>query len=329
MTEVVRKLQETCGNCKPLTAIMCLTSCNVWRLKNQLRNAHERMKNPNYMRNLLNALKNGRRLKILAVTAEERAGIERLQYRLREEGYNHSRETVTKEYMVPMVDAGLIEENQDHYRATILGRKISELTGNFRNFGELFPPHSECYEETSLNALLETSRTFDGFEGIMPPKSVARVLKRLEQANFVETKEENDYIFYFKTKRDRRESKLSPTEEKIYENIPDEGIPARKIASAARISLRRTYKYLRKLRGKKLVFTRRIPKVYKLTDRGVEVAVMLKRMHNLAIETLAATTRLLEDEEKGELPPDTRGIKRNREERENIPLTALRMAESN
>jgi len=218
------------------------------------------------------------------------------------------------------MDAGLIEENHDHYTATILGRRMGELTRSIGDFGELFPPHSECYEETSLGALLESSQTFKDFETIIPPKSVARVLKRLEEANLVETKEENDYIFYFKTKRDRQKSELSPTEQKVYENIPSEGIPVRRISAAVGISLRRTYKYLRKLRGKKLVFTRRIPKLYKLTGRGNEVAVTLKRMRNLSIETLEATTRLLENE-NARLPA-------NREARESIPLMPIRISES-
>jgi predicted transcriptional regulator len=318
--EVVTKLQETCGKCKPITAITCLTSCNVWKLKSQLRKTHEIMRKPDHMRSLLNALKNGRRLMILKVTTEERLGIRGLQDKLRREGYNHSQETVTREYMIPMLDAGLIEETHDHYHATILGRGISELTKNVRDFGKLFPPHSECYEETILDALLENSKTFKGFEELVPPKSVARVLKRLGDVGLVETKEENDYIFYFKTKRNPQESELSPTEEKIYGRVSDEGIPVRRIATTVGISLRRTYKYLRKLRGKKLVFTRRIPKVYKLTDRGVKVAVTLKKMHSLTTEMLEATTRFLENEKIG--------LQARPEQRQSIPLAPIRIEES-
>ena len=52
---------------------------------------------------------------------------------------------------------------------------------------------------------------------------------------------------------------------------------------------------MRKLKGKKLVFERRKPLTYSLTDRGVKVASMLKNLRNLIAETQDATKRFLKD----------------------------------
>lgn len=110
-------------------------------------------------------------------------------------------------------------------------------------------PHSECYEETVLDVLLKGPQTHEGLEEIIPKKSIARVLSRLQKAELAETSSDKDYIF-FATKRDPNRSDLSPTEKRVYERLPKEGISARKLARGAGISLRRTYKYLRKLKGK-------------------------------------------------------------------------------
>ncbi len=94
----------------------------------------------------------------------------------------------------------------------------------------------------------------------------------------VQTSKEKNYIFFFRTRRNAFLERLSPTEDRVYQNIPDEGIYAGKLSNKSGISLRRTYKYLRKLKGKKLVFERRKPLTYSLTDRGVKVTSMLKNL---------------------------------------------------
>jgi predicted transcriptional regulator len=44
------------------------------------------------------------------------------------------------------------------------------------------------------------------------------------------------------------------------------------------INLRRVYKYLRNLRGKKLVFRRNVPASYQLTEKGKTVAQFLEKV---------------------------------------------------
>jgi sugar-specific transcriptional regulator TrmB len=123
----------------------------------------------------------------------------------------------------------------------------------------------------------------------------------LQKAKLIETTKENDYIFYFQTKRDSNSTKFSPTERRVYENIPTEGFPARKLAEKTSISLRRTYKYLRRLKGKKLVFVRKRPKSYAVTAEGLEIARMLKEIRNLTLEILATASHIVNNNEPREV----------------------------
>jgi sugar-specific transcriptional regulator TrmB len=58
-----------------------------------------------------------------------------------------------------------------------------------------------------------------------------------------------------------------------------------KIAKEIGISMRRTYKYLRGLKGKKLVFIRRTPKAYGLTCKGEMLASILQELQKIVDET--------------------------------------------
>ena len=176
-----------------------------------------------------------------------------------------------------------------------------------------------------LGALSDGAKNFEELKATVSAGGIARVLNRLQKVGLVRKSEENDYVFYFKTKRNSDGLDVSPTEKRVYANISNAGIPAKKIAAKTGISLRRTYKYLRKLRGKKLVFARTIPKSYGLTANGAEMAAMLKRVHDSAVDTLAVMVQLVKDVEvKGMLVPDTYQIRRLENEKENVPLTTLR-----
>jgi predicted transcriptional regulator len=325
LEDKVKRLEETCENCHPLPPITCITNCKVWMLKNEFRELSEKMRDPNYMKNLLNALKNKRRFKILEIITKEKSSINRLQEKLSEQGYDHSQETIIKEYVKPLLNVGLVEENQNHYRVTLLGSRLCGILRDFHGIEDIFPPHSECHEEIVLGALSDGAKTFGELKATVSAGSIARVLNRLQEVGLVRTSEENDYVFYFKTKRDSDGLEVSPTEKRVYGNISNEGIPAKKIAAKTGISLRRTYKYLRKLRGKKLVFARTIPKSYGLTANGVEMAVMLKRVHDSAVDTLAVMVQLVKDVGvKGMLVPDTYQIGGVKNEKEHVSLATLR-----
>lgn len=284
LVEVLERVKETCEYCHPLTPITCVTRCNIWKLKNELRKLYEKLKNPNFMTKLLNALKNRRRLQILEILSNGRHSIARLQQRLKKLGYYHSRRTIAEEYIDPLIEVGLVEENHNKYQTTLLGCKFNELIRDFSAIGELLPSHSECYEEKAIEALSKSPKTYEELKFVIPAESLSRILKRLQETNLITKDNENSYIFYFKTKRNPQQEKLSPTEKRVYENIPREDTTAKKLADKTNISLRRTYKYLKKLRGKKLVFKRKRPKTYALTKEGTQVAKLLEKMHVLLIE---------------------------------------------
>jgi predicted transcriptional regulator len=285
--DVLQTLDNECNNCKPVTPLECITSCNVWKLRNELRRLCETMENPNFMKSLLNVLKNDTRLHILQAITKSRHSVSKLQQELKKAGYLHSQDTIAEEYLRPLLEVGLAAESQDQFYATVFGDKLTELIGNLPEFVEYLPAHSECYEENILQALLAGPKTFEDVKDLVPSKIVSRILKRLKTVGLIETPEERDYIFFFKSKRDPGKETLSLSENKVYSNIPGEGVPARKLARKTELSLRRTYKYLRALKGKKLVFARKSPKTYGLTEKGERLAWLLNELHKLVEETLS------------------------------------------
>ena len=135
-------------------------------------------------------------------------------------------------------------------------------------------------------------KTYKELNQLIPSKSVARVLQRLSAAKLIQTPEERDYVYYFRTKRDPTKLKLSPTEEKVYGNIPSEGISAGKLADRTGISLR--------------------------------TAIGLSKIRKLVADFLAATALLVKDEKLLEkLMPDTKKGKRKRKETKAIPLLVI------
>jgi sugar-specific transcriptional regulator TrmB len=254
------------------------------------------MKNKSFATDLQNTLKNKRRLQILEAISKGQLSLLKLQQELKKLGYHQSQQTISEEYLAPLIEVGLAEENQNIYSSTEFGCQLSKLMKDFDGGEDILPRHSECYEETVLSTLLDEPKTFTDFEGIVPARSVARVLTRLQKAKLVKTAEENDYVFYFRTKRDQNKADFSPTEKAVYDNIPVDGISAHKLAGKTSISLRRTYKYLRKLKGKKMIFAKKRPKTYALTARGIQTAKRLKEIGNLVAETLALASQMINEE---------------------------------
>jgi predicted transcriptional regulator len=302
LADTVKEWEETCKNCNPLTPITCISGCKIWKQKNELRTLQMKMKNPSFMMNLLNTLKNDRRLQILKVISEGCHSIARLQQELKKRGYYHSQQTIAKEYLTPLLEVGLAGEDQNRYYTTVFGCRLNKLMKGFSDVENILPPHSECYEETALGMLLDKPKTLEDLEGMIPAKSLARILNRLQKARLIETGKENDYIFYFQTKRDSNRVNFSPTERRIYENISVKGISARKLAEKTSISLRRTYKYITRLKGKKMVFKKKRPKSYALTDKGLKIAKMLRGIRNLSLETSATASHILNNNGPHELP---------------------------
>jgi predicted transcriptional regulator len=296
LAELLRTLDAECRNCAPLTPLKCITRCNVWKLKNELRQLRETMDNPNFIKDLFNVLKNETRLHVLSAIVNGRYSVSQLQQELKKVGHSHSQDTINEEYLRPLIEVGLAAEAQDQYYATMFGGRLTELLGSFPEFVNVLPAHSECYEETLLSALLAGPKSFREVEAFISPKIAARILKRLKTADLIETPEERDYVFFLKSKRDSNKDTFSSTERKVYDNISEEGISAKKLAEKTGLSLRRTYKYLRGLKGKKLVFTRKSPKAYSLTDKGAKLASMLHNLQNLVEEVWGSSTPVISSE---------------------------------
>ena len=296
LSKTLRMLDAECRNCSPLTPLKCITRCKVWKLKNELRRLRETMGNPNFMKNLYNVLKNETRLQILDSIVKARFSVDQLQQELKKVGFKHSQDTINEEYLRPLMNVGLAAEARDEYYATIFGGRLSELLGDFPEFVNVLPAHSECYEETLLSALLDGPKTFQEVKTLISPKVVSRVLRRLKAVGLIETPEERDYIFFFKSRRDPKKETLSATERQVYERIPEKGISVNKLAEKTGLSVRRIYKYLRGLKGKKLVFKRKTPKSYGLTYEGAKLASLLQELKNLVEETWNSSEQLVSGE---------------------------------
>jgi len=255
------------------------------------------MDNPDYLKELFNVLKNETRLHILKAIVNGRYSVSQLQQELKKNGHTHSQDTISEEYLQPLMAVGLANESRDEYYATHFGGRLTEILGDFPEFAEVLPAHSECHEETLLRALLSGPKTFEGIETVVSPKIASRILKRLREVELIETPEERDYIFFFISKRDPNKETFTSTERKVYDSIPREGISAGKLSRETGLSMRRTYKYLRGLKGKKLVFVRKTPKAYGLTSKGEMLASMLEGLHSIVEETWSSSQRVIHTNE--------------------------------
>ena len=297
LTSLLKTLDAECRNCAPTSPLECITRCQVYKLKNELRKLRETMDNPHYMRELFNVLKNETRLHILKAIVNGRYSVSQLQQELKKTGHSHSQDTINEEYLQPLMAVGLANESREEYYATNFGGRLTEILGVFPDFAEVLPAHSECYEETLLRALLTGPKTFQDIETLISPKIASRIVKRLRQVGLIETPEERDYIFFFKSKRDPNKETFTTTERKIYDAIPNDGISAGKLAKETELSMRRTYKYLRGLKGKKLIFIRKTPKAYGLTCKGETLASVLQELQQIVEETWSSSQQIIHSNE--------------------------------
>jgi predicted transcriptional regulator len=306
--ETLESLEAECRNCNPMTPLECISRCRVYKLKNELRHLWETMDNPNYIKELFNMLKNETRLHILKAVVNRRYSVSQLQQELKKAGHSHSQDNISKEYLRPLMAVGLVTVAQDEYYATTFSRRIIERLGCFPEFACKLPARSECYEESLLQSLLSGPRTFEEIKALTPPKEVSRTLKRLRSACLIKTRKERNYIFFFKSKRDPNKDTLTATEKRIYDAVAYEGIPAGKLARETGLSIRRTYKYIRRLKGKKLIFTRRTMKVYGLTCKGKKLALVIHELQQI-VEAARDSSQQVMQESK--LSTEVRGLSNN------------------
>ena len=293
LADVLMRAKDHCKDCKVTSPIVCMERCDVWRVKHEIHETEKIVSQTDHERLLFNALKNRRRLKNLEVLCQRSSSLKELQRALRESGFSHSRRTIVEAYLTPMLKAGLVKEEGGGFKVTFYGRKVHELLAGL-SFGSdplsLLPFHSCCYEETVLKELAKP-RTFNELATRVPKKSLSRILMRLRVKGLLVKSPRSDYVYYHCIKGKPR-VKLSPTEKRVFEAIPQAGIPIRQLYQVVGINLRRTYKYLRRLREKKLVFAIKISRTYELTAVGREIVNRLNEIENLAASTLNAPAPL-------------------------------------
>jgi len=259
--------------------MICIQKCEIWKAKNELLEMSKILRESNHARKLFNAVKNKRRLKIMDALSERTYGIGELQEYLKKKGYYHSQRTITNEYLKPLLRVGLIKKDGNRYRSTLYGLKFHDILSKF-NDEKMLPTHSQCYEESILMHLTDGPKSYDKLAELVTQKSLSRTLKRLREVGLITKSQSPNYVFYFKTKKEPNVT-FSPTEKRVYEAIPEAGISTRALSKEAGISLRRTYKYLRRLTKKRLVFVRKRPRTYELTSSGREIAACLEAMAKL------------------------------------------------
>lgn len=285
LADALQKAESYCINCKTSSPMVCVERCDVWRVKHEILEIRRAVGEPKHGRQLLNVLKNKRRWMTLDMLCEKSRSVQELQQALRKSGFYHSRRTIVEAYLKPMIHVALVKQESFRFRATFYGTKVHDILTrlDWRTLG-LLPIHSCCYEERVLKELINP-KTFEELAKHVPEKSLSRILMRLQARGLLAKNPCTDYVFYHKVKS-KPEMKLSPTEKRVFDAIPQAGIPTRQLFKVVGINLRRTYKYLHRLRKKKLVFALKLRKTYELTVQGREILNILDEIENLALSSL-------------------------------------------
>jgi predicted transcriptional regulator len=294
LSGMITSLDAECKSCQPISPLQCINSCQVYRLKNELRRLGQAMSAPDYMKALFNALKNSTRLQTLKTIETAHLSLEQISQVLRTGMLKANNVTVTEEVIRPLVEVGLVSEGRGEYFASSFGFRVTEKLGCFADFVKSLPPHSEGYEEVLLQFLLAGPKTFEDIEGAILPTVVSRTLKRLRSAGLVKASKGKDYVFFFRTIRNPNKEILTVNERRVHAAIFNDGISAGKLSKEANISKRLIYRYLRRLRGKKLVFTRRAPKIYHLTCKGKKMALVLAGIQQLVEDTWLSSRQIIQ-----------------------------------
>jgi predicted transcriptional regulator len=301
LVEILKQADSVCRYCGPISPMICVERCAIWRAKNEFLEMNRMLCTDDHVHDLLNAVKNDRRQKVIEALSEQPRGIKGLQEYLKSKGYYHSQHTIDSEYVEPLMKAGIVKRDNTKYRLTLYGQKFRDILNRF-NFENSLPPHSRCYEEIVLKKLKDGPKTYANLVDSLTQRSLSRSLKRLTESGLVIKSKIPDYVFYFRTKKVPKKP-FSPTEKKVYEAISEVGTSARELSEKVDINLRRTYKYLRRLRKRRLVFTRKKPKTYELTPSGTELTNFLEETTNLVSDASKAAAFLLERSKQTAEPP--------------------------
>jgi predicted transcriptional regulator len=274
--DVYNEVEEYCKQCNPSNPMTCLESCEIWNLKKKSQE-YIKSKDGNYIE-FLNVLKSVRRIQILQIFSKQSSSLKDIQQKLKAEKFYQSLSSIYN-YVEPLVKFHLIEEENKIYKITDDGRRVSELIDK-EIFQEL-PSRSKGREEILLKTLIDRANTYDELAKIIPRKVLPRVLKRLLLKELIVKNSPCDRVFYFITKR-RPTRKLSPTELRIFHAIPkNDGIPARELSNKVGITIRRTYKYLRRLRLKRHVSKHERDLTFAISPKGRNIIESINAVLNI------------------------------------------------
>jgi predicted transcriptional regulator len=244
------------------------------------------MNNPSYTTDFFNVLKNQTRLHVFQIIINSnRCTLSKVQQELKNINIKQSQYTISEEHIQPLITVGLVTEATGKYNATLFGSDIHELLDNFDSFIQKLPPQSECHEETLIQLFLSGPKTCEEIKQALSAAITSRTIKRLSTTGLINIPTDRNYIFFHKSKRDPTLETLADSEMKVYQSIPPEGIAVDKLAKLVNLSQRRTYTHIRHLKGKKLVFTKKIPVTYNLTDNGQKIAIILQNLSQKVDET--------------------------------------------
>jgi predicted transcriptional regulator len=244
------------------------------------------MNNPSYTTDFFNVLKNQTRLHIFQIIINSsRCTLGKIQQELKNVNIKQSQYSISEEHIQPLITTGLITESTGKYTATLFGVGIHDLLDNFDSFIQKLPPQSECHEETLMQLLLSGPKTCEEIKQVLPTVITSRTIKRLSTTGLINIPTDRNYVFFHKSKRDPALETLTDAETKVYQSIPPEGIAADKLAKLVDLSQRRIYAHIRHLKGKKLVFAKKIPVTYNLTDNGQKLAIILQNLSQKVDDT--------------------------------------------
>lgn len=269
--EAYNEINELCANCRPSSPVMCMELCQIWKLKRDYHDTLEAVAKKPSPINVLNTVKDEKRLKILGVLSEKPLSLKELEH----EFHNA---TLGGSHLKPLMDAGLIHEENNCYGITATGRNAYNILT--QSSATHIPLDCGEDEERILEALLSGPKTHDDLLRALPSITLTQSIEKLCQRGLVAQPDPEGEVLYYKTKR-RPTRKLSETELKIFKALPKEGITIRDLSAKIGISEEELQRDLRILRFKR--HAKRTEKVafYELTSAGRDLAESLNVAYSL------------------------------------------------
>jgi len=224
---------------------------------------------------ILNALKNPRRVVVLQLLQKGPCTARTLQDKLRSMGYTHSLTTI-QQYLRPLIEAELAGHKNAKYSLTAKGSDITDLVGK-TDFLLKFPASSSCLEELSIIAIKNGYRKFEDLANVVDRTLLPRALSRLQKQGLIRSNHPKDRVLFYRVKV-RLMGGGSPTERRVFHAVTPDCISVTDLSKAVGINIRRTYKYLARLKKRGLILQRKLPVTYELTQTGNTVTEFIEQV---------------------------------------------------